>query len=94
MDNLGSVDDMWQFWKCLFLGILEKHAPTRQLRLRGGKQNLPWIDSNIRKLMLKRDLLSRRAKKSKKVEDWASYRLMRNTVTRSLKLLIIAKLAL
>ena len=44
---------MWEIWKNLFLEDLEKHAPLQQKKIRSKK--VPWITSDIKKLMNTRD---------------------------------------
>ena len=72
----------------MFTGILNKHAPCRQLRIHG--KTLPWISPSIRKLMKNRDHYRRKAKKSGSDADWSEYRVLRNAVTNAMR---TAKLA-
>ena len=34
MDTYSSVDDMWDYWKTLFLFVLDSHAPIKSVRRR------------------------------------------------------------
>ena len=47
-----NIDDVWDQWKKVFLGIVDRHAPI--VRCRVCKESLPWIDANIRKNMRKK----------------------------------------
>ena len=44
-------------------------------------KDVPWLTSEIRKLIKKRDRLHRRAKRNKLTEDWDRFRQFRNFVT-------------
>ena len=50
---------MWKIWKNLFLEVLDKHAPLQQKKIRSKK--VPWITSDIKKLMNTRDKFKRKA---------------------------------
>ena len=78
-----NIDDMWDQWKKVFLGIVDRHAPIVRCRVR--KKSLPWIDANIRKNMRKRNLLHNRAKRTSSAELWDRYRSLRNKVTGELR---------
>ena len=67
----------------MFLGVLDKHAPMKK-RLKRNKSN-PWMNTDIKKLMLSRDALRQKAIKSGHITDWDEYRSMRNKVTNAIK---------
>ena len=54
-----SIDNRWDQWKKVFLGIVDRHAPMVRCRVR--TESLPWIDASVRKLMRKRNQLRNRA---------------------------------
>ena len=37
----------WKIWKSLYLGVLDRHAPFRRVRIRGN--SIPWVTSDIEK---------------------------------------------
>ena len=49
---------MWDMWKRVFLKLLDKHAPLQHKKLRSKK--VPWITSNIKKLIVQRNKLKRK----------------------------------
>ena len=57
--------------------------PHKQVRIR--PQDLPWINGTIRKLMRKRNRLYRKYKRNKTVENYESFKDIRNNVTSSLR---------
>ena len=57
--------------------------PHKQVRIR--PQDLPWINGTIRKLMRKRNRLYKKYKRNKTVENYESFKDIRNNVTSSLR---------
>ena len=47
-------------WKKLFLDVLNKHAPLTKIKVKGN--NLPYIDSETRRLIRQRDYLKIKSK--------------------------------
>ena len=54
MDTFDTVDDMWDYWKTLFL---DKQAPLKKVRLRKRGQDDEWIDSELREGSCKRETI-------------------------------------
>ena len=50
---------MWEMWKRMFLEVLDKHAPLQHKKVCSKK--VPWITNNIKKLIIQRDKLKRKA---------------------------------
>ena len=46
IETFDSLDDKWDYWKTLFLGIVDKHAPL--INVRNKPQTLKWISGDIR----------------------------------------------
>ena len=78
-----SIDDRWDQWKKVFLGIVDRHTPIVRCRVR--TESLPWIDASVRKLMRKRNQLRNRATRTSSAELWSRYRSLRNKVTGALR---------
>ena len=55
----GDPNAVWEIWKRIFLEVLDKHAPLQHKKLRSKK--VPWITNNIKKLIIQRDKLKRKA---------------------------------
>lgn len=73
-----NPDAMWEIWKELFLDILNRHAPIQQKKVRSNK--VPWITSEIKKLINKRDKFKRKAIVKNLEADWVVYKQTRNKV--------------
>ena len=56
-----DINDLWKMWKALFLPIIEKHAPMIQIRVKGNR--LPYVTSELRKMIRQRDYLWVKANK-------------------------------
>ena len=55
----NSPGEMWTIWKTLYLDILNKHAPVTKIKIKGN--NLPYITSNVRRMIRQRDYLRKKA---------------------------------
>ena len=74
--NTDNPDTMWDIWKQLFLQFLDKHAPIQNKKIKPKKN--PWITSHIKKLIVARDNLKRKAIITKLETDWNNYKKARN----------------
>ena len=74
---------MWEIWKRIFLEVLDKHAPRQHKKLRSKK--VPWITNNIKKLIIQRDKLKRKAILTNLENDWSNYKTSRNEVNIKLR---------
>ena len=83
MESFDDVDDQWNYWKKLFITIVDQHIPLKKIRVRS--QSLPWIDGDIRKLMRSRNYFCRKARRRHLPGDWEKYRFLRNKVTRMVR---------
>ena len=53
---------MWAIWKPFFLDILNKQAPVAKIRVKGN--NLPYVTTEVRRLIRQRDFLRKKANKT------------------------------
>jgi hypothetical protein len=58
---LNNPNVCWKIWQSLFIEVLDKHAPLRNIRIRA--TSLPWITQKIKKLMRLKDFHNKRAVK-------------------------------
>lgn len=93
-NDVTNVDDYWLKWKNIFISIAHRLAPMKKLRVRN--DSAFWIDSNLRKLMSKRDKAYKKclsvkheklntSKESEFDQLWSSYKSLRNEVNISLR---------
>lgn len=59
---------------------LERHTPLRSIKCRTEAGKSKFIMADIRKAIRKRNALKRKFNKTRKSQDWESYRVMRNRV--------------
>ena len=83
MSKLTSPDDKLIFFNEVVTNILNHHAPIKQIRVR--KDPVPWITSDIRDQMDKRNHLLKSYRRTKTTELWTEYRLLRNKIGRLVK---------
>ena len=65
------------------INLAQDCIPHKQVRIR--PHDLPWINGTIRKLMGKRNRLYKKYKHNKTVENYESFKDIRNNVTSSLR---------
>ena len=63
--------------------ILDRHAPVKVFQTR--TNFAPWLSDETKNIMKERDRAQLWATSSKTKQDWATYRALRNTVTKRLK---------
>ena len=73
-----DINTLVNDWSALFSLIIEKHAPLREMRV--SEKYCPWIDKDLKGLMMTRDRLKKAACKSKSPILMDSYREARNKV--------------
>lgn len=78
----GPIDECALVWQQTFLAIMEKCIPRRAL---AKNRRLPWIKNAVLKLISKRNVAFRKAKKSGKPSDVARYSKLRNKVVSVLR---------
>ena len=67
-----SVSENYQLFKQYIQDTINKYVPKRLLKI--GKNNLPWITPNIRRLCRKKQRLFNKAKRSHRSKDWQEYK--------------------
>ena len=66
-----------------FNAVLNAHAPIRTKRVRN--RDAPWITSDIRSMMFRREYLKKHAAKNRSEANWIEYCKLRNKVNNELK---------
>ena len=84
LDIYDNVDDKWNYWKTLFLDILDKHAPLVKVRRRK-RENDEWIDAELRQLMRSRNYFRRKHWRSNAKEDWERFNHLKREVNRQMR---------
>ena len=74
---------MWFLWKTIFLDVLNKHASVTEIKTKGNR--LPYITSDIRKLIRQRDYLKKIADKTGSKYLWQAYQHLINKVKYSVR---------
>ena len=81
--GLDNPNEMWLKWKSLFLEVCDVHAPLRTKHARASKS--PWITSELKKLMYRRDRLKIKALRTSDPSDWSYFKKLGNEVNNSIK---------
>ena len=55
IDSFADVNDKLNYWKTLFLSVVNRDAPLIKVRIRNKNQDCDWIDSELRSLMRSRN---------------------------------------
>lgn len=72
-----DMNDVWDAWKALFLEAVKRNIPTKWLK---HKRNVPWFNSELRILVLRKRHLWRKAKSSRDPVKGAQYKSFSNKV--------------
>ena len=51
MESFDDIDSRLDYWKSLFVLIVDSHIPIAMMKARVRAKTLPWIDSDVRRLM-------------------------------------------
>lgn len=78
-----NVDVMVSVFNRLVTGLLDKHAPIVKKRVT--KNPAPWLTDHIRNLQNQRDYAFQRAKRTKRPEDWVTYKMLRNSTKQQIR---------
>ena len=83
MENPTSrtTEENWKSFKSALHQVIIKHVPTTKSKT---KRHLPWITWKIKCEILKKDRQNRKARKSKKHEDWSAYPIKRQQLQKLL----------
>ena len=71
INSLENPNDIWNAWKNMFDSVADKRAPLRDRRVKD--KHSPWLTSQIRKLIIERDLLKKKAIKTGEPDQWKEY---------------------
>ncbi len=83
MGILDNIDEMWDYWKSLYLSVINNHAPLRKVRVR--QKSIPWMTEEVRRLARARNYFRKKFRRTKDPKDWEYFRRLRNLVTKKLK---------
>jgi hypothetical protein len=75
--------EMWVKRKNKLMNCIDKHAPLRSKRV--GKNKSPWITSQLKQKMHKRDFLKKKAKQTGDPLIWQQYKHSRNSTNNEIK---------
>ena len=73
---------MWHVWKAIFNSVVDKHVPFRTTRV--GASKSPWISSQLKDEIHKRDAQKIKAIRSDDPLDWFLFKKMRNSVNQNI----------
>ncbi|XP_071123039.1 uncharacterized protein [Mytilus edulis] len=77
----NSVEDNWIFFKDTILNSVNKHVPQKTI---SGKQDVPWMNHTIKRLIRKRQRRYNTAKNYDTSENWKKYRKARDIVKQTM----------
>ena len=80
VSGIDNIEDAWSVFNHEYLKICNLHAPLIQHRINTTRKPSPWMTGDIMQLMHERDMLHKRATKSKKPVDWELYKSSRNNI--------------
>ena len=77
------IDEMWDYWKLLFLKVVGDHAPLVTVRMK--KESAEWVDGDIHKYVRARNYYQIKHRKTRADMNWQSFKHLRSTVRRLIR---------
>ena len=77
-----SVDENWNHFKLKLQQTIDKHVPLKQVK---SNKNLPWITTQLKRVIRKRERLFKKARRSKRASHWQCYKSYRNLVKKQIQ---------
>ena len=81
--STNSVNDVWEFLKTMLKDFKDKHIPSI---IKNVNKDAPWMNKKVKKLIKKRNNLFKRYKRSCQNYVKIRYTVMRNLVTKQIRL--------
>ena len=81
---ITDINDRWILFKNHILKVVDLVFPKVKIKI--AQKKLPWLDASTFKLKNYRDKLYHYALKSKSIDDWNKYKLIRNKYNKFIKL--------
>ena len=81
--NTSDLNESANEFQNLLLPTCDKNAPVKKKKVK--KNNLPWINADILKLIRERDSIKNKAVKTNSDDDWKTYKKIKNFATAKLK---------
>ena len=82
--NLSNdPNEMWAKWKNMLINCIDKHVPLKTKQV--GKKKSPWVTSQLKQSMRKRDSLKKKAKQTGDPLIWQQYKSSRNRTNNQIK---------
>ena len=85
----SSIDSAWHRWKSLFFSVVLKHIPSKLVGAPPPppqKKTHAWLDKPLKVQIRQKHLAWKEYKRTRSLESLSSFRLIRNKVTKSLRL--------
>ena len=73
-----DIDDIYEHWHHLFIGVVDQHLPLKRKDIRGDQP--PWITPEISAIS-RRNILFKKFKRNKSADNWEQFKKQRNLVT-------------
>ena len=80
---INNIDDKVDFLTKKIISLFDLHAPVRYARM--NKPYAPWITDNIKLIMKQRDKALTKYKQNSTVDNWNSYKELRNYTTAAIR---------
>ena len=78
-----NVNDAWGYCERILQKTINRHAPLVKKRVKG--RDCPWLSTEVKVTMNNRDKILRKARKTRKEEDWKTYRQLKNRCNNMIK---------
>ncbi|XP_072164906.1 uncharacterized protein [Diadema setosum] len=80
--EVNSIEDSWQSFENFIQNITDKYIPSK---LSSSRYNLPWMNSQLKRLIRRKDRAFHTAKRTDRLANWKRYRSLRSDVRKALR---------
>ena len=77
-----DLESNWKAFKGKISEIMELHVPSKKTSIR---QNLPWLNHTLKRMVRKKQRMYNKAKRTHKNEDWDIYNKHKKNTLKALK---------
>eukprot|EP00117_Sycon_ciliatum_P025503 scpid110941/ scgid21152/ len=80
-----ALESAWHSWHSYADESIQRHLAMRTLKPRRKQTTKPWFTAQHKRMHRNKNRIFKLAQRTKALEDWIAYKMVRNALTNSLK---------
>ena len=85
IDGASCMESAWHSWHSYANESIQRHLVMRTLKPRRKQTRKPWFTAQHKRMHRNKNSIFKVAQRTKALEDWIAYKMVRNALTNSLK---------